>query len=345
MIYLLDGTETYHLSGKKHELLNRDDVLPENIMTIDGSVKDFSLSNALMHCSTVSLFSEHRIVLIQDPYFLNPSVKRGTEKPAGKRKKKSTVPDHAEMLDNYISHYNPDCDLIFYCFGFDADKRTKEFKVLDPWIKQGRVKHLHYGNPSPQELEKWINQDLARKGIRMDAEARKELNLRINGSATQFYQAMDKILLYGEKNLTLTDIEHLVPVNQEVNVWKMADGFLSGNTAQTFRSVYEMTEIARNTYQNLVMMLAYRLRAVYNAVRLRECGYTDPQISAKTGRKYPDLDIRSAHGRSSFEILTMISELADLEQGIKSGRINDREGLEAFLLRNLNQYAGNQRTI
>ncbi|NCB34331.1 MAG: hypothetical protein EOM64_10760, partial [Erysipelotrichia bacterium] len=72
MIYLLDGTETYKLSEKKNKLLSAEDLLKENIMTIDASSRtSFNLQNALLHCSTVSLFSEHRAVVLDDPYFLN----------------------------------------------------------------------------------------------------------------------------------------------------------------------------------------------------------------------------------------------------------------------------------
>ena len=70
----------------------------------------------------------------------------------------------------------------------------RKFKDYDApamfeWLNDGKVLR-YFVAPPPKSIE----------------EARKELNLRINGSATQFYQAMDKILLYGEKNLTLTDI-------------------------------------------------------------------------------------------------------------------------------------------
>lgn len=343
MIYLLDGSETYHLAEKKHQLLSKDDVLPENILTIDGSGKDYSVSDAVIFCNTFSLFNDKRIVVVQDPSFLNPSVKRGSGKQTSSKKKKDTE-DNASLLEGYIEHCNPDADLILYCFGYDADKRTREYKVLEKWF-QKRVTHVHFGNLSPKELELKADETLRKNGIRMNRDARAEFMLRINGSATEFYRAMDKILLYDKKDLNLEDIEHLVPVNMEINMWKMADAFLAGNTAQTFRSVYEMTSIARNTYQSLVMLLAYRLRTVYNAVRCSECGMSTERIAAITGKRYPDLDTRSAHGRSSREILALLAQLADLDQGIKSGRMNDREGFEAFLLRNLNTYAGNTGTI
>ncbi len=341
MIYLLDGNETYHLSEKKDSLLSKKDVLPENIYQTDGSAADFSMHNALIMCNTVSLFSEQRIVLVRDPSFLNP----GRKAPASRAKKSraKSAPDNASLLEQYCADPNFDTDLIFYCFGFDADKRTREYKVLEKHMASGRVTHIHYGSPDARELERIISGSFAKEGIRISREARNELDLRINGSATVFYRAFDVIRLYGKKELDTEDIEHLVPINQEVNVWKLADAFLAGNSTQTFRSVNEMTSIARNTYQALVMMLVYRLRAVYNVLRCRECGLSNEQISMKTGRKYPDMDIRSAHGRSSREILKLLCELGEIDQNIKTGKVSDKEALEAFLLRNLN--AGNKRAL
>ncbi len=334
MIYLLDGTETYKLAEKKNKLLAADDLLKENIMTLDASSKtSFNLQNALLQCSTVSLFSEHRAVVLDDPYFLNS--KNSSADTAGKSSKKNKEREQAvEILQKYCDSPSDSTDLIFYCFGFDADKRTKEFKVLDSHNGHSVI-HLHFGSMSLQQLESLVDQTLQREHYHLTREARSELLLRISGQATDFYKAMDKLNLYGEKNLTLEDIEHLVPLSTNVNIFKFADSFVREDAAGCLRSLKEMTEIEGLPYINIISLLAARLRTQYNVLRLVECGVRNDEVSRRTGRKWLERDISDAHGKSSRVFLRWLAELADLDQGIKQGRINDREGFEAFLLRNL----------
>ena len=335
MIYLLDGTETYKLAQQKNKLLHAKDMLEENIISIDASnASAFNLSNALLHCNTVSLFSEHRAVVLEDPYFLNPKGTRsdGTEKKTSRSKKdRGSMED---MLKEYCENPTEDTDLIFYCFGFDADKRTREFKLLESYNGH-TVTHMHYGNLSPWELEKLIDHTLQTNHYHLTRDARAELLLRIAGQTTEFYKALDKLDLYGVKDLTLEDIEHLVPVSHAVNIWKFADNFIAHDATGCYRSLKEITEIEGLPYQNVMLLLAGRLRTLYNVLCLQECGVRLEEIKKRTQRNYPDKDIKSAHGLSSMVFLGWLSQLADLDQSIKAGRVTDREGLELFLLRNL----------
>jgi len=335
MIYLLDGTETYKLAEKKNSLLHGKDMLEENIISIDASsASGFNLSNALLHCNTVSLFSEHRAVVLEDPYFLNPKGNRSEpseKKPSRSKKDRGSMED---MLKEYCDNPNDDTDLIFYCFGYDADKRTREFKLLESYNGHS-LTHLHYGNLSPWELEKLIDRTLQTKHYHLTSEARSELLLRVAGQTTEFYRALDKLDLYGQKDLTLDDIEHLVPVSHTVNIWKFADYFIAHDAGGCYRSLKEITEIEGLPYQNVMLLLAGRLRTLYNVLRLQECGVRLDEIKRRTQRNYPDKDIASAHGLSSMVFLGWLSQLAELDQSIKAGKTTDREGLELFLMRNL----------
>ena len=78
MIYLLDGKETYYLTKKKQELLHQQDLSKDNIMRVDGNIKNESLmSDIYALCNTVSLFGEKRVVIVDDAYFLK--TKTGTK--------------------------------------------------------------------------------------------------------------------------------------------------------------------------------------------------------------------------------------------------------------------------
>ena len=115
MIYLLDGKETYYLTKKKQELLHQQDLSKDNIMRVDGSIKNESLmSDIYALCNTVSLFGEKRVVIVDDAYFLK--TKTGTKasnKKETSSKKVKTI-STAEVLEKYCKEPNDDTDLIFF---------------------------------------------------------------------------------------------------------------------------------------------------------------------------------------------------------------------------------------
>ncbi len=326
MIYLIEGKETYFLTRKKSALLNRKDLDRENILVIDGSDrKNFSMSSVLSFCNTVSLFSERRAVVINDPYFLNS---------AGSDKAKTKTAPVSELLEAYCRDPNPDCDLLLVCTGFEADKRTKEYKILESHRGQS-VDILTFSQKSPRELERYIDTELSKHKIRMTNDARREFRIRINNSTTMFHIAMDSILLYGEKDLNLEDIEHLVYINPEVNHWKLGNCFIAGDAEGTFRALQECIEIEHMTYTNLIPVLASQIRGIYNSVLCNEHGMGEDQIRRYTGRNYPSLDINSAGRLSSRDLLERMYALAELEQAIKRGEADEKNGFEHYLMRYL----------
>lgn len=331
MIYLLDGKETYYLEKKKKDLLNQEDLLKENIVTLDASNKTtFSIQEGLNLCSTISLFSERRIVIFDNPYFLKSN--QGKTTTATKKKKNQL--SIAQYLEEYCSNPSDTTDLILYCFGYDVDKRTQEFKVLDKY-KGKTVTHIHFGDLSPYEFENLVNKQLSEGGYHLEKNAKEEFMMRIAGSVSQFYQGYEKIVLYGKKELNLDDIEHLINVNLDVDIWKLGNAFLAKDARRVWQSYRELTDMKNMSPTGVLPMLASQIRGVYNSLVCFEQGYPEYQIKQMTGRMYPNRDIESARNYRAKDLLKMLKELADLDQGIKMGLVKDTDGFEQFLLRYL----------
>lgn len=326
MIYLFEGTETYRMNLAKREMIEKSGADQENIITIDASSTSFSLENALALCNTFSLFGDRRVVLLDQPYFLK--TKKGN---SDSSKKKETI---STLLEEYCNNPCETTDLILYCYGFDADKRIKEYKVLSNHFNT-TVEQRFFRQMSPYELIQEIDRTLHQHQIHMSKEAKQEFLDRIDGNTTQFYVAMDKILLYGEKQLELQDIEHLISANMEVNVWKFTDAFLQGNTYALMRYLDELLYIERLSYTAIIPLLSYRLRTVFKALRCQESGMRISEIEQYIGKRNVDKDIQSARGYQSHDLLGLLNELAELDQSIKNGTIQEQHGFESFLYRHL----------
>ena len=332
MITILEGKESYQLNAKKKQLIRSSGAEGENVVVLDASSRTgFSMEAVLNLCSTISLFGDRRVVLLSNPYFLK-SGGAGSEKTTKSKKKGGSALD---LLEQYCSSPNPDTDLIFLCDGFLCDKRTREYKTLAAHAGK-TVSIITFSNPSPWEMDQLIRRELDTRGFELSRDALEELKLRIADSATEFYRTLEKMELYGERVFDRKAIAGLVSYNPEVNVWKLSDSFVKGNAAAAMETWYELREHAVMDVYGILPTLTYRLKRLYCVRKCHEEGMSMQEIKSRTGQGFPDKDLDSCGGHSSGWFLRRLKELAEIDQGMKTGRLNGTESLELFLLRNLN---------
>ena len=197
------------------------------------------------------------------------------------------------------------------------------------------------------EFQKYVDQNLKQKGISLTAEAKAELLLRLGGDTMLLHSAIEKLDLYGEKNLNLNDIKHLVSLNSDVNIFQLTTAFTQGDLKGCMEAVDDML-LANYNYTVMISMLSKRLRTLYNMMLLRESGYSNDEVAArmhvKSGFVYYAL--KDASHFSSKQILSYLNELADMDQGIKQGTLDPKNSFENFLIRNgKRKHAGYQRTF
>lgn len=319
MIYLLSGKEIYLLVKRRKEVIEKSGASPENVTVFDASSPKFNLENAITACSTFSLFSDRRVVVLDDPWFLNPG-RKTSDKPA---KGKKSTSDNSAILAAYLTSPNPDCDLIFYCDGFAADQRTKEYKLMKPMIDKGLIVEYTVKTYKSWEMPKVLEERLKSRKLRLDEAAKQELLLRIDGSLSDLEQTLDKLQLYGKSTYSLEDIEHLTAINTEQLIWKLCNAMSAGNSRDTVRYYQQLTSLTETSLQQLIASLAMVFRRMYISLRCYEKGMPDEMIRTRYGIRYPDLDRRSAGGKRSGYYLKLLNDLAGVDQGIKNGSIAD----------------------
>ena len=200
---------------------------------------------------------------------------------------------------------------------------------------QKTVNHIHFGEPQGYEITSIVDRCLKENQISLNKAAKDELLLRMNGSITVFYHALDRLKLYGENKLNEVDIEHLVSSNLEINRWKLGNAFLSGNANSTFRAYEEMIEIDGMQVVGILPILASQIRGAYNSMVCKEEGMSENEIKIYAKRNYPMKDIQNANRFNSTDLLKILHDLAKLDQDIKSGKVQGKLEFENLLLRYL----------
>lgn len=341
-IYLLSGKDLYRIEQALKRILKESGADRDHTVSFDASdPRTFRFDSAIMECDTFSLFegSDRKAVIIREPYFLN-----GGFKAPGRTSKKKEDKEEAErdrrlsMLEQYLKRPNPDTALIFYCHGFDADNRKKEYKMLQ---KYGAV-ITEYKKMYERDFNIYADEQLRKNGLTLTRDARNEMLLRVDCDTLLLHNAIEKLILYGNRQYDIDDISSLVSLNPEVNVFTMSSLFIKGDLAGTLRAMDEMLK-ASIDHTNMMAMLASRLRSLYCMKKLYESGMSQDMIATRLKQKpyAVKMGLQNTSGRSADSLLKMLVQLAELDQGIKAGKINPKDGFEQFILSSGNQYAGN----
>ena len=82
----------------------------------------------------------------------------------------------------------------------------------------------------------------------------------MSNDTLKFHNAIVKIDLYGKRELNLEDIMHIVPMNADLNVFRMSNAFVVHDLSTTLLAVDEMLQ-ARYDYVAMIAMLASKLRS------------------------------------------------------------------------------------
>ena len=330
-VYILSGKDIYRIEENLKHILSNHGIDKEHTVYFDGSdKKNFRLEAAILECDSFSLFDEDpKAVIIRDPFFLSASKK--SDETGAKKKTDKEQEQRISLLEQYLKQPSEKTVLVFYCTGFEADSRKKEYKLLQKY----HAEVLRLQKMKKWEFENYTDKQLSLNGLRLTRDARSELLNRVDGDTLLLHNAIDKMALYGKKDLDLDDISHLVSLNPEVNVFQMSNAFIRGDLAKVLRARDEMLDNSYD-YQSMIAMLASRLRAYYEYKLLYEKGLNDSEITMRThANEYAvKISLEAMSSLRSRTILEWLGELAQLDQDIKAGKADAANGFEMFLLRN-----------
>ena len=330
-VYLLSGKDMYRQEERLATLLKEFSIGKDYVTTFDASnAKAFRFDEALVACYTFSLFddSAKKAIVIKEPYFLRSASKTSKKE---SEKQEAEKEQRLKSLEAYLKNPNPNTLLVFYCHTFSADTRKKEYKLLTTY--DARI--VKFELMKPWEFEKYVDDKLKENKYKLTRDARIELLERVGSDTLKFHNALVKIDLYGKKELNLEDIIHIIPINADLNIFRMSNAFIARDLSSTLLAVDEMLQ-ARYDYVAMIAMLASKLRSLYNIKKLYERGLSDSMIAT---RLHADdwaikKGLESCYHLQSKTLLRYLEELATLEQGIKAGRIEPKNGFEQFLLKN-----------
>ena len=312
MNYILIGTEKYNLLKRRNELVKDligDDEI--NISIYRGN--EWEISELIADLQTVPFFADNKVVILENPGFIvSPKVSDET---------------YVDALVKYFKQPNETTTFIIYIDQV-FDRRRTSLKTLTKYMKREV-----YDTLSEEDFQMIVRNDLKDNGFKLDYDSMNELLSRLPIDLVNWKNELEKLKLYPGK-IDREAIRNLISKPLENNVFELTNAVNNKNTGKAIEVYHDLLVTNKNDISSLVGLLAAQFRFMFQTIALSEQGNSQKEIAerlnCKEGRVY--MAFKNSGGRSSHQLLKVLDDLAELDQKIKSGRINPQLGLELFLV-------------
>lgn len=308
MIYTLYSTSNTLINSEIEKIKKENNIDEISISKYNLEEEDFS--NMIEDATTISMFSEKKLIILEQSYFLT-----------GNYKNKDL---NIETLSNFLDNKLIDVILIFTVIAEKLDERKKIVKKIK---EISTIKNL-----SDTNLNNYIKESLEGYTITND-----NINLikeRVN-DISLIGNELEKLKIYKikEKEITKEDIINLTIKTVDLNIFTFIENIINKNKLEAITTYKEMIKLSEEPVA-IVIMLANQIRIMYQVKELNKKGLRENDIAST-------LDIHpyrvkkaliSAKNYSSELLLDLLKKLIKLDIDIKSGDTEKYMALELFIL-------------
>lgn len=307
-LYLIIGENREEINLNIDSILKKIDYNEEDKITYD--LNENSLSDILDEASMMSLFSNTKIILGD-----NLDVSKITE-------------NDSDYLTKYISNINPNSYIILIAKKIDARlKIYKIFKDNFSIIDTAKIDDF-------EKLIEYIKEIVKEKKYKMGDNTIRYFLERIGNDINNIKIELEKLFAYKieEKEITINDIELLIPENIENIIYEFTNAFLDDDIEKTIK-MYNNFKLQNISYDYLITSIANTLRQALIIKILHNDKTTNLEISKKIGKKefYVKKMLERIQQYSEEDLAKYISKLATIDKNYKCGLTNIDE-LELFLI-------------
>lgn len=208
----------------------------------------------------------------------------------------------------------------------DVDKRSKYFKTLSKLPRAAEFKPL-----APPQLSRWIEEEITKLGSSIERPAAQELINRCGDDQWRLQGEITKLATHSD-TITKDDVESLVEVSEEQNVFAFLDSVMAKDLGASLNGLERLQASGQNEMYILTMIL-WQLR---QALLAKLSGLTNSNELAKKASLSPyaaGKAIALARKTDEEALKDMYTAAVDCEYGIKTGKGTPEELLEGLVIR------------
>lgn len=306
--YLIYGVDKYLIDKEIDKIIKKNKI--DNNSIIKYSLNEDSIDNILEDANTFNLFSDTKLIIVNDANIFASSNDILTDK-----------------IINYLNNYNNKSYLVFTLLSDKIDNRKKITKVMSD---KGNIINLNKKEVDTNYIISYLKEN----GYQINmSDARMILN-KVGNNLFSINNELDKLMLFKleDKVIDKNSIDLLINENIDSSLFALVDSITNKDKNKMLKLYHEC--LLESDPIMIINMLANKYILLYQVKRLISDGYSDDKIAKELEvHPYPvKLARNMCYSYSVKEILDIILKLANLDKDIKLGNVNGEVGLEFLLL-------------
>lgn len=306
--YLLYGEEAYLKKQYKDKLTKA--MLPEgdtvNYAYYEG--KGTNPAELIDLAETMPFFADRRLIVVENSGFF-----------------KNATPELADYVKNM-----PETA----CFLFvdsEVDKRGKMYKSVKD---KGRA--VEMGRQDEKTLLYWLAGMVKKEGRQIKESTARYLVTKTGTDMENLEKEMEKLFSYtlGQTEITVQDVDEICTTQITNKIFDMVEAVATKQQKRALHYYYDLLAL-KEPPMRILYLLSRQFKLLMEVKDLSGRGYEKSQI-AKTAGLHPFVAgkyIKQCHSFSKEELRSIMEDAANMEEMVKTGRLNDRMSVELFIVK------------
>ncbi len=307
-IYLLYGEEAYLKRQYKeklvHALVTEGDTM--NFSSYEG--KDINPKELIDLAETMPFFADRRVILVEDSGFFKNA---------------------CEELAGYLPELSESTCILFV--ESEVDKRSKMYKQVK---KSGRI--VCFDRQSDEILMRWVGTRLKKEGKTMTRAAYQRFMEKTGNDMENIDKELEKLICYCLE-LEAIDVEQVeaVCVEQTTNkIFDMVNAISEKRQKQALDLYYDLLTL-KEPPMRILFLIMRQFQKLMLIKELTNQGVDSRTIASKAGM--PEFAVRKNQAMAKKfkmeQIRRALEDGIELEEGVKTGRMNDRVAVEVLIVK------------
>ena len=307
-MYLLYGDEAYLKKQYKDKLIKalvaeRDTM---NFSTYEG--KGINPKELIDLAETLPFFAERRVILVENSGFF-----------------KNSCDDLAEYL------LEPAASTCFLFVEEEVDKRSKMYKAV---AKAGKA--VEFGTQNEELLTRWILSRLKKENKNITGNVMQLFISKTGTDMGNIDRELEKLLCYtmGRDVIKAEDVEAITTEQVTNKIFDMVNAIAEHEQKKALDFYYDLLTL-KEPPMRILFLITRQFQILMSLKDMGSKGFDQSTIASKVG--IPPFAVRKnqaqAKGFTTEQLKQAIRDGVELEESVKTGRMNDQMAVELFIVK------------
>lgn len=307
-MYLLYGDEAYLKKQYKDKLIKA--------LVAEGDTMNFSVyegkginpKELIDLAETLPFFSERRVILVENSGFF-----------------KNSCDDLAEYL------LEPAASTCFLFVEEEVDKRSKMYKAV---AKAGKA--VEFGTQNEELLTRWILSRLKKENKNITGNVMQLFISKTGTDMGNIDRELEKLLCYtmGRDVIKAEDVEAITTEQVTNKIFDMVNAIAEHEQKKALDFYYDLLTL-KEPPMRILFLITRQFQILMSLKDMGSKGFDQSTIASKVG--IPPFAVRKnqaqAKGFTTEQLKQAIRDGVELEESVKTGRMNDQMAVELFIVK------------